>query len=214
MLDKTEHKILRGDIMARKQGLNIAKICIGIYFLISVFYAYFGYYNYLYELTSLSNLLYGVILIISGILGLYKKQLNMIANLMALVCIMCVYSTVFMVAFNIAQFNFDGGFMLLHGVNPLIALAFFLFTEKCEFKDKKQLLMRVFLSPILFMAYLLFDLIFYFSNGEFIYGLLPSDLAYISPIVAIVMYGLLVAMAYILIKLKKFVQTKFTENNK
>ncbi len=197
--------------MIKKQGLNFAKIGIGVYFIASVFYAYIGNYNYLFELTSISNLLNGVILIVCGILGLYKKQLNVIVKLMALVCIMCVYSTVIMVAFNIAHFNFDGGFMLLHGVNPLIALAFFLFTEKYEFKDKKQFLLRVFLAPSLFMLYLLFDLIFYFCNGEFIYGMLPSNLAYLSPIVAIVMYGFLVAMSYGLIKLKKIVQTKFME---
>lgn len=197
----------------KKRGLHIAKICVGAYFIASVFYAYYGDYNYLYELTALSNMLYGVILIACGILGLCQKRLNIIVNLMVLVCIMCVYATVFMVAFNISQFNFDGGFMLLHGVNPLIALAFFLFGEKCEFIGKKQLLMRIFLAPMLFMAYLLFDLIFYFCNSEFVYELLPSNLAYLSPIVAIVMYGLLVAMGYGLMELKKSVQNKFIENN-
>lgn len=199
--------------MIKSKGLNIAEICVGTYFIASVIYAYCADFSYMYELTSLSNLLNGVILIVCGILDLCKKRLNIIVNLMALVCIMCVYSTVFMVAFNIAKFNFDGGFMLLHGVNPLIALAFFLFVERCEFNGKKQLLIRIFLAPILFMAYLLFDLIFYFCNGEFVYGLLPTDLAYLSPIVAIVMYGLLVAMGYGLISLKKFVQTKFIKNN-
>ena len=48
-------------------------------------------------------------LIVCGILGLCKKRLNIIVNLMALVCIMCVYTTVFMVAFKISDFNFDGG---------------------------------------------------------------------------------------------------------
>ncbi len=199
--------------MMKKQGISIAEICVGVYFIASVFYAYIGDYSYLYELTSISNLLYGIVLIVCGIFSLCKKQLNMIVKLMVLVCIMFVYSTVLMVAFNIAHFNFDGGFMLLHGVNPLIALAFFLFTEKYEFKDKKQLLMRIFLAPTLFMAYLLFDLIFYFCNGEFIYGILSSDLAYLSPIVVIVIYGLSVAMSYGFIKLKKFVQFKFVDNN-
>ncbi len=200
--------------MIEKKGLHIAEICVGAYFIASVFYAYFGDYNYLYELTALSSLLNGVIFIVCGILGLCKRRLNIIVNLMALVCILCVYSTVFMVAFNIAQFNFDGGFMLLHGINPLIALVFFLFAEKCEFTGKKQLLTRIFLSPLLFMAYLLFDLIFYFCNGDFIYRLLPADLAYLSPIVAVVMYGLLVALGYGLLELKKFVQTKFIESKK
>lgn len=197
--------------MMKKRGLHIAEICIGAYFIASVFYAYFGYYNYLYELTALSNLLNGVVFIVCGILGLCKKHLDVIVNLMSLECIMCVYSTVFMVAFSITDFNNDGGFMLLHGVNPLIALAFFLFGEKCEFDGKKQLLMRVFLAPILFMAYLLFDLIFYFCKGCFIYGLLPSNLAYLSPIVAIIIYGLLAAMGYGLMELKKIVQNKFIE---
>ena len=196
-----------------KRGLHISELCVGAYFIASVFYAYFGNYGYLYELTALSNLLNGVILIVCGILGLAKKRLNIIVNLMALVCIMCVYTTVFMVAFKISDFNFDGGFMLLHGVNPLIALAFFLFGEKCEFDDKKQSLMRIFLAPMLFMAYLLFDLIFYFCNGEFVYELLPSNLAYLSPIVAIVMYGLLVAMGYGFMELKRLVQNKFMESN-
>ncbi len=200
--------------MIKKQGLNITKICVGAYFIASVFYAYMGDFNYLYELTSISNLFYGIVLIVCGIFGLCKKQLNMIVNLMALVCITYVYSTVLLVAFNIAHFNFDGGFMLLHGVNPLIALGFFLFTEKYEFNGKKQLRMRVFLAPTLFMTYLLFDLIFFFCNGKFIYGLLPSSLAYLSPIVAIVIYGLSVAMSYGFIKLKKIVQLKFAENNK
>lgn len=199
--------------MMKKRGLNIAEICVGAYFIASVFYAYYGSYGYLYELTSISNQLNGVILIVCGILGLCKKRLNIIVNLTALICIICVYSTVFMVAFKISQFNFDGGFMLLHGVNPLIALAFFIFSEKCEFKSKKQLLTSIFLAPTLFMVYLLFDLIFYFCNGEFVYGLLPSDLAYLSPIVAFAMYGLLVAVSYGLIELKKSIQNKFIESN-
>ena len=197
----------------KKIGLHIAEICVGAYFIASVFYAYYGDYDYLYELTALSNLLNGVILIACGILGLCQKRLNIIIRLMALVCIMCIYATVFMVAFDISQFNFDGGFMLLHGVNPLIALVFFLFGESCEFNGKKQLMMRIFLAPMLFMVYLLFDLIFYFCNGEFVYELLPSNFAYLSPIVAIVMYGLLVAMGYGLMDLKKSVQNKFIKNN-
>lgn len=202
--------------MVKKRGLNIAEICIGIYFIASVFYAYYGNYNYLYELTSLSNLLNGVILIACGILGLYNKRLNIIANLTALVPILCVYSTVFLVAFNILQFNFDGGFMLLHGVNPLVALAFFLFAVRCEFNGRKELLLRIFLAPTLFMVYLLFDLIFFFCNGEFVYGVLPAQLAYFSPIVAIVLYGLLVALAFGLMQLKKFIQNKCSvkEGNK
>ena len=196
----------------KKRGLHIAEICVGAYFVASVFYAYYGGYRFLYELTALSNLLNGVILIVCGILGLCQKRLNIIIRLMALVCIMCVYATVFMVAFHISQFNFDGGFMLLHGVNPLIALVFFLFGESCEFNGKKQLLVRIFLAPMLFMAYLLFDLLFYFCNGEFVYGLLPSNFAYLSPIVAIVMYGLLVAMGYGLMDLKKSVQNRFIKN--
>ena len=197
----------------KKRGLHIAEICVGAYFIASVFYAYYGDYDFLYELTALSNLLNGVILIVCGILGLCKKRLNIIVSLMALVCILCIYATVFIVAFDISQFNFDGGFMLLHAVNPLIALVFFLFGESCEFNGKKQLLMRILLAPILFMAYLLFDLIFYFCNGEFVYELLPSNFAYLSPIVAFVMYGILVAMGYGLMELKKSVQNKFIENN-
>lgn len=196
-----------------KKGLNIAEICVGVYFIASVFYAYAGQFNFMYEMTCLSNLLNGIILIVCGILGFYKKQFNTLVRLMALVCILFVYLTVFMVAFNLVHFNFDGGFMLLHGVNPLIALGFFLFTEKVEFRDKKQFLLHVFLAPTLFMAYLLFDLIFYFCNGEFVYGILSTDLAYLSPIVAIIMYGLTAAMSYGLIQLKRYVQLKLNQNN-
>lgn len=57
----------------KKRGLHIAEICVGVYFIASVFYAYYGDYNYLYELTALSNLLNGVILIVCGILGLCQK---------------------------------------------------------------------------------------------------------------------------------------------
>lgn len=197
----------------KKRGLNIAEICVGAYFIASVYYAYYGNYNYLYELTSLSNQLNGVVLVACGILALCKKRLPIVVNLTALIGILFVYSSVFMVAFNISQFNFDGGFMLLHGVNPLIALAFFLFGEKCEFNGKKQLLIRIFLGPAFFMAYLLFDLIFYFCNGEFVYGLLPADLAYFAPVVVIVLYGLSVAVGYGLIELKKSIQNKFIESN-
>lgn len=195
--------------MEKQNKLNIFKICVGVYFIASVFYAYYGDYHFLYELTAVSNLLNGVILIVNGILGFRKKSLNIIVNLMALECILCVYTTVFIVAFQIANFNFAGGFMLLHGVNPLIALCFFLFAERCEFQGKKELLLRILIAPLMFMAYLLFDLIFYFCNGRFVYQLLPSNLPYLAPIVAIILYGLLAAMGYGLLKLKSFVQSKF-----
>ncbi len=193
--------------------MKYIKIVLGIFFIVAVIYSYYEIPQYLVEGTCVSNTLGGVLLIIDGILGFKNKRVPMLIWQMEIGFIMTVYLLcAILTGFRIHSFNFEGGFMFLHSINPLILLAIFLFSLRLDISNGKEVLRRSFIAPVLIMAYLLFDLIRHQITGEFVYGLIPNN----SSILIVLFFGVgtyisEVVLNYGLIRLKMFVGTKINK---
>lgn len=107
-------------------------------------------------------------------------------------------------AFKIAHFNFDSGFMFLHAMNPVVFFLMYLFTTKLTISSNKKYVVYILFSPILIVLYLLFDLIKYLVTGSFVYDIFSTNMLYLSPLVAIVMYLVLVLATIGIVKLKLY----------
>lgn len=186
------------------------KIVLGSLFLISVLYAYGPQPLCLEELTATSNTLAGIVLIIDGILELRDRKISILMYHMVLCMMVSVYCCCsLMMAFNIANFNFKGGYMFLHSINPIVFLFMYLFTTKLNLKDRKDLMVRMLTAPLLYMAYWVFDLIGRLITGSYYYGFLDDDASVIIVMLfGIIMYVVSVAAAYGLIQLKKYTESK------
>ncbi|MFA6830590.1 MAG: hypothetical protein WCR67_07840 [Bacilli bacterium] len=185
----------------------ITKSIVGACIIAIAIWAYADCFELCYELTFLSNFACGAIILIDGILNFFQKKVPALVYEMVMPCILGVFTTVFMELFSIAHFNFGQQMLFLHSIHPLVVLLIFLVaTPKLEIKSRKEYLLRVFISPIPFMGYLLFDLIYFFVNHEFVYGLLePSDATALVLIpVALGCYLLMSFLSYGVIELKKF----------
>ena len=171
--------------------MKYLKIVLGILFIASVVYSYYEIPQYLIEGTCVSNSLGGILLIVDGILEFKNKRVPMLIWQMELGFIMTVYLLcALLTGFKIFSFNFDGGFMFLHSINPLILFAIYLFTLRLDIGKGKEIIRRSFIAPLLIMAYLLFDLIRHQITGEFVYGLIPNN----SSVLIMLLFG---AGAYI-----------------
>lgn len=145
---------------------KILKICpafaLAFVFLFTAIYTYWGDFEYVYELTFLSNFLTGAFLSAAGILWLCNKSVPQILFLNFTMLLLIVFGVC--MAFN-AEFNFEGGFMFLHAVNPILMLLFYLFFS-AQTKNKRPLIFSVLAMPA---AYLIFALIFGTITGNYIY---------------------------------------------
>ena len=144
---------------SRKVSISIA---LGILFCGSVLIGYMPIPEYTLELTCISNLCIGILLLFTGINTTKKKiKIPSVIYHMWLVTILlvCIISCV-------GHFNFHGAFFFLHLVNPLLFLIYYLvFID--DTKRSKQILLTPF--PVLF--YLIFDYIVGKLRGRFIYGI-------------------------------------------
>lgn len=193
--------------------MKYLKIVLGILFIASVIYSYYAIPQYLVEGTCVSNTLGGILLIIEGILEFRGKRVPMLIWQMELGFIMTVYLLcAVLTGFKIHSFNFEGGFMFLHSINPLILLMIYLFSLRLDISDGKEILRRSFIAPVLIMAYLLFDLIRHQITGEFVYGLIPNE----SGVIVALLFGAgayigEVVLNYGLIRLKIFADAKINK---
>ncbi|MFA6830446.1 MAG: hypothetical protein WCR67_07105 [Bacilli bacterium] len=182
----------------------LMKVYSGSFILFTVIWGYMlnGGIGYMYELTCLSNLLAGLLLILNGIF--YQKKIFGFLFILVLACILPVFLvTVVCSIAGLASFNFSGGFFFMHAINPLIVLAFFAFTN--PFTDKKENLISIFTAPLPILLYLLFDLIRYYVVGELVYGLIPTE--YLFPwviiLIALGVYILLASLGWGLLSLRQ-----------
>ncbi len=146
--------------------LKITKIsaafALSFIFVFTALYSYRGDFEYVYELTYLSNLLTGLFLLVAGIFLLFNKSVPQFLYLDFTILLLIVFGVC--MAF-VAEFNFEGGFVFLHIVNPLLMLAFFLFCAN-QSKVKRQYLFTVVAMPL---VYLIFALIFGMVTDNYIY---------------------------------------------
>lgn len=194
-----------------KSIIKTAKIIVGLFILLTTLVGYNFQTTLMYELTFISNFSCGLLLLLDGIVSLIrKKALPAILYQFVLPCILSVFCTVFFKIFGWFDFNFEGMFFFMHGINPMLVLAMFLFATELKFKDKKDYLRRIFIAPAMAMCYALFDYIRFLITGSLVYGLVPAErLTFIiAAIIGIVYYASVAFMSYGLLALKLYVQKK------
>ncbi|MFA6862196.1 MAG: hypothetical protein WCR56_07515 [Bacilli bacterium] len=193
----------------------LLKVYSGLFILFTVIWGYIlnGEAAYMYELTCLSNLLAGTLLILDGLL--HQKKLIGFLYVLVLACIIPVFLVTVVCAIGgLASFNFSGGFFFMHAINPLILLSFFAFTNINP--NKKENLISIFMAPLPILLYLLFDLIRFYVVGELVYGLIPSEylLPWVIILIAIGVYLLLAFLGWGLVSLRKGIFNLRNKSNK
>lgn len=194
---------------ADRSIIKITKIVVGLFILFTTFTGY--NFQLSYELTFISNFSCGLLLLLDGTVSLIrKKALPAILYQFVLPCILTVFCCIFFKIFGWHNFNFSGMFFFMHGINPVLALAMYLFTTKLELKDKKDYIRRIFIAPAMVMSYLLFDYIRFLITGNLVYGLVSTEsLTFVkAAVIGIVYYASIAFMSYGLLNLKLYVQKK------
>lgn len=188
---------------------KFVKVIVGLFILGTVLMGY--NFHLSYELTFISNSFCGLLLLLDGIVGLLKKkELSTTLYQLVLPCIMTVFFTTVFQLFGWHSFNFSGMFFFMHAINPVVFLLMYLFLTKLEISNKADYIRRIFVAPVMIMAYALFDLIRFIITGDLVYGLIAVEhLNFVSvPLIGIGLYFLMAFMSYGLLDLKLFVQKK------
>lgn len=135
---------------------------IGIILILTTIITYLGHFTYLYELTFLSNFGAGIFFIIVAIMNYKNKNIPQIIYLCFTILLLMVF--LICIAF-ITEFNFSGGLLFLHVINPLIVLLYFAYI--CNMKDvKKVSVLSVLIMPLI---YLIFAIIYGNMTENYIY---------------------------------------------
>jgi hypothetical protein len=143
----------------------------GILLLVTVGIVYFpsamknGMYEF--ELTFLSNTIVGLIFLCGGIYGLIKKR-NLPQPLYCNGILLLQMVFLNCMAF-IGEFNFSGGYIFLHIVNPLLATVVFFTCTSCMKMPGFKLLLSALLFPV---AYLIYVITYGYLSGYWLYGIL------------------------------------------
>lgn len=188
---------------------NIIKVLIGLQMVIVALIGYIPQLEYLIELTCVSNVLGGVLLITDGILGIIKKKVHLTFFYSNVVVSIDIVFIICMVSFlmGIYKFNFSGAFFFLHVINPLIfTICYILFVNEQNRKNKS-----IMNSTIMIVLYLIFDYIRYQFTGKFIYGFVNiNEISIIKKIIAcVVIYTFICLFSLILFTLNKFIHKKY-----
>lgn len=188
---------------------NIIKIIAGIFIASTAILGYYGIVILMYELTFISNITAGIVLIADGVMGLtLKKNIPALIYQMVLPCIITVFSTCLFALVGFFTFNFEGAFFFLHIINPPVFLLLYLFCVESNIESKGDHLKNTFLSPLMITGYLIFDFIRFFIVGFLVYGLIPAEI--VTPVsavlIGIVFYFLMALLCFGFIKLKLLVQ--------
>ena len=154
------------------------------------------------EFTFFSNLLGGILLITDGILNLKGSSAPMVLYLNVGVGILTVFLVCLLTLFTPNPFNYGGAFFFLHAINPVGFLLIYILL--CE-DDCLSRIKRLLATPLLAMAYLLFDYILGNIRGFFVYGFaMPEMLPVpIAAVVGIVVFLLMMLLGLILLVLNK-----------
>lgn len=137
-------------------------IALGILFCGSVLIGYIPIPEYVIELTCISNSCVGILLLFTGIniIGKKKKFPSIIYHMwLVAILFICIISCV-------GHFNFHGAFFFLHLVNPLVFLVYYII-----FIDDAKKNIKILLTPIPVIVYLVFDYIIGMVKGKFVYGI-------------------------------------------
>ena len=157
---------------SRDRTIALLKIGIGITMPIAVLIGYMPIPEYLVEFTCISNTLGGILLVTDGMAGLKGKSVPAVLYRNIAVGIFVVFAICMGSLTGAYHMNFKGAFFYLHAVSPvLFILCYILFCHERKGKTIRKLLP----TPILMLAYLLFDFILGKSRGSFVYGFFTPE---------------------------------------
>lgn len=175
----------------------VIKLVIGCILLISVIWANFPY-EYMNEYTFLSNTTESLVMICSGILLLCKQKY--IPTYVDLCLVILAFIMLGICVTNYKIFAFDGAFLFLHVINPILLLLHWVFvTEKGKIGNPKHVL-SVLILPVMYITFLF---IFGHITNNYIYSIFDINVLGIINvtifvlIVAVVSLGLAYALYFI-----------------
>lgn len=176
--------------MNKISGLkSIISVMLGLMFISTAIFAYWGNFQYVYELTFLSNIATGIFLLITAILEKKGKEIPQILYLDFTVLLFMVF--LICIAF-INEFNFTGAIFFLHIINPLTLIVyFFIFNDLSKINN----FLNVLTILIIPFAYLAFAATYGSITGNYIYFFLnykEKGIAYSIIFILIVAVGLVV----------------------
>lgn len=154
----------------KKHFIDIIKIAVGLIMAVTAIYTYLPYAEYMYHFTFITNMGGAILFIVDGILGIIKnKSIPNVLYLMHAVAISFVFLiTEGATVYGMTTFNLDDGAMVfLHIINPIVVIVCYL----CLGNDDRFSVKKIFLSPMIFISYLLFDYIRFMITHHFVYGL-------------------------------------------
>ena len=186
---------------------NIVKITVGSLMIIMVLIGYIPQPEYLVELTCVSNMLGGLLLLADGILNITKKKnlpnacyLNVTAGILT-VFLVCMGSLT-----GAYQFNFKGAFFFMHVINPVAFTACYIFLVN----EQERKIRFVFTGPVMTMIYLLFDYIRGQITGRFVYGFIePEEFTFFYAVIA----GIVIFVFLYLLSLGLFVLNRIVRRS-
>ena len=139
-----------------------ASFIIGALLLFTSLFTYRRHPAEIYELTFLSNFLVGIFFTVNGIVRCRGRRIPPILHLCSAILRLIVFGVC--IAFT-GQFQFGGGFIFLHIVNPLVVLLYYLIL--CDLSDTKiKYVLTVVVVPLLYFGFML---LFGAITGNYIY---------------------------------------------
>lgn len=187
---------------------NVIKILVGLLMFITVLIGYIPQLEYLVELTCISNMFGGLLLLTDGILGITKKEVHLNSFYLNItVSIFIVFFICMGSLTGIYKFNLNGAFFFLHVINPIVfVICYMLFVNEQNRKTK-----AIMNAPIMVVLYFLFDYIRYQLTGEFVYGFIKlNEFSFTSAIiVGVTIYAFICLFSLTFFTLNKFVHKKY-----
>ena len=119
------------------------------------------------ELTFLSNLITGVFLFIGGLVGIFKKK--ELPQPVYMNCIILLQVVFLICMAFIAEFNFAGTFVFLHIINPILATIEFQLVTNCRRMHGLGVILSALIFPCIYLTY---AIIYGFTSGNWIYGII------------------------------------------
>ena len=184
--------------MPQKQRIRAAvSLGIGVLLIVTVIVGYFPQPQYIKELTCISNFGLGILFLVSAIRQLRgKKEWPGLVYGCGVVTILLVFIICMVSLTGMYRMNFQGAFLFLHVINPLMVLAYYLVFVDEKSRGRAR---GVFLMPCAAILYLLADYIGGKVGGAFVYGFFePAELSFFSAVlVGAVLYLMLLAVGFV-----------------
>lgn len=155
-----------------KKIIPISKIVLGACMIVFALIGYIPIPADLIEMTFISNLACGIILIVDGILFFKEKSVPTFIYRNAAACIFFVFLICTGSLFGAYRMNFKGVFFALHTVFPILFILIYILLIK---DNDTKLVIKVTTTPVMMMVYLLFDFILGQIRGKFVYGMFKVE---------------------------------------